>query len=94
MAMTAAASNTEHVEHVVEIVAFKFVPNTLEVKVGDTITWVNRDIVPHTATADDFSFDTGQLKQNELASITVTPSLSFSYICKFHPKMKATIIVE
>ncbi len=77
--------------HVIDIKAFKFVPDTLKVRVGDTITWTNHDIVPHTATADDKSWDTGTLKRNERASLTVTAGMAPRYYCRFHPQMRAQI---
>ena len=43
--------------HVFEIVKFKFVPAQLQVAAGDTIVWVNKDIVPHTITSTDKSWD-------------------------------------
>lgn len=84
----------ESTEHVVEIVGFKFIPKSLAVKAGDTITWINKDIAPHTATADDSSFDTGELKQNESGSITVSSDQTISYFCRFHPTMKAKLMFE
>ncbi len=90
----AGGSTVEPAEHVVEITMFKFIPESLSVKAGDTIIWVNKDIVPHTATADDLSFDTGELKQNESASITISSDQVVSYFCKFHPTMKAKLMFE
>ncbi len=81
-------------EHIVEITGFKFIPDSLTVKAGDTITWINKDIVPHTASADDNSFDTGELKQDESGSITVSSDQTISYFCKFHPSMKAKLTFE
>jgi len=94
MAVNAGASTDEPTEHVVEITGFKFVPETVSVKVGDTITWINKDIVPHTATANDATFDTGTLSKNESGSITVTHDQTLAYYCKFHPMMKATLAFE
>lgn len=81
-------------EHIVEITGFNFIPESLTVKAGDTITWINKDIAPHTASADDKSFDTGELKQNESASITVSSDQTITYFCKFHPSMKAKLMFE
>jgi len=94
--LAAAASGTLRANlspaaHHVEIAEFKYEPAMLEVDVGDTITWTNIDIVPHTATAKDGSWDTGSLAQGESASITVTESMSTEYICAFHPGMKAAL---
>jgi plastocyanin len=58
------------------------------------VPWIIKDIAPRTATADDMSFDTGELKQNESASITVSSDQTISYFCRFHPTMKAKLIFE
>ncbi|WP_108883593.1 plastocyanin/azurin family copper-binding protein [Anderseniella sp. Alg231-50] len=79
--------------HRVEISGFKFTPDRLEVSVGDTITWINRDIAPHTATASDASWDTGELVRDAEASIAVTAGMETSYFCAFHPMMKAQLSV-
>ena len=80
-----AETNRKPVTHIVDITDFVFVPKSLEVRPGDRITWVNKDIVPHTATADDKSWDTGALKPNERKTITVTKKLLGGYFCRFHP---------
>ena len=80
-------------EYIVEIVGFKFVPEQLEVKPGDTVAWINRDIAPHTATGKDGTWDTGTLKQNESKSIVVSQEMSGKYFCRFHINMVASISV-
>ncbi|HMB48325.1 MAG TPA: cupredoxin family copper-binding protein [Afifellaceae bacterium] len=77
--------------HEVEIKAFKFVPATLKVSPGDTITWTNRDLVPHTATAHDKSWDTGRIERGKSASITCRQGMATAYFCRFHPAMKAKL---
>ncbi len=78
----------------VEIKGFAFAPATLTVKVGDTVTWANKDMVGHSATADDGSFDTGVLSQGETGSFTFTKPGTYTYHCTPHPNMKGTIVVE
>lgn len=78
----------------VEIKDFAFGPTTMTVKVGDTVTWINKDIAGHSATADDKSFDTGMLSQNESGSFTFTKAGTYTYFCIAHPNMKGTIIVQ
>ena len=51
--------------HVIEIRKLEFNPPTLEVEPGDTITWINHDLVPHTVTADDRSWDSPTLKTGD-----------------------------
>ena len=87
-----AASSGAPVNHIVEIVDFKFSPATLSVRAGDRVTWINMDIVPHTATAGDGSWDTGELGRNERGEIVVTDGLAGSYFCRFHPNMTAKTI--
>ena len=77
--------------HTVEIANFEFSPSTLQVKPGDRVKWVNLDIVPHTATANNSSWDTGELKPNESAEILIKAKQSEPYFCAFHPNMKATL---
>ena len=78
-------------EHIIEIQAFKYVPDRLTVETGDTITWINRDLAPHTATATDRSWDTKRLKKGERMSIVVTKTMKLEYFCRFHPHMKARL---
>lgn len=77
--------------HVVEIGDFAFQPATLRVRVGDTVTWVNRDIAPHTATAGDSSWDTGAIRTDEQVSVPITPDMPTDYYCRFHPMMTARL---
>lgn len=77
--------------HTVEINQFAFEPGALPVRIGDRVTWINRDIVPHTATADDGSWDTGALAKDESAEIVISQAMLESYYCRFHPSMKAKL---
>ncbi len=77
----------------VRIVDFSFSPRTVNVNVGDTVTWTNRGDEDHTATASDGSFDTGSLSTGASGSATFNKAGSFSYICKPHPFMRGTVEV-
>jgi plastocyanin len=77
----------------VTIKNFKFSPGTSSVHVGDTITWTNKDIAPHTATATDGSFNTGTINKDKSGSHTFTKAGTFPYICSIHPSMKASVTV-
>ena len=77
--------------HSVTIEGFAFSPESLTVAVGDTITFTNNDGAPHTATADDGSFDTGRLNRGDSAEVTVTSAGEIAYRCAFHPAMRGTI---
>lgn len=73
---------------------FAFSPGNLRVPVGATITWVNRDGAPHSATDSAGSWDTGVLARDERASITFDAAGTFDYFCSVHPSMKARLVVE
>lgn len=77
----------------IEITDFKYKPVTLTVKAGSTVTWVNNDSAPHTATAAG-DFDTGTLKQGDKKTLKLAKPGTYAYICEFHPFMKATVVVR
>ena len=77
--------------HLVEIKRLKFTVKELEVQIGDSVTWTNLDIAPHTATAIDKSWDTGNLKRGESVTLMITEGFSTNYYCSFHPHMKASL---
>lgn len=79
--------------HSVSIKSMKFNPAELTIAVGDTVTFINEDGAPHTASANDGSFDTGKLTTGASAGVTFAAAGSFDYFCKVHPNMKALIIV-
>src|SRR5262249_42035785 len=72
---------------------FFFSPPTISIHVGDTVTWRNSGQAPHTATADDGSFDTGTINSGGSGSHTFNSAGSFSYICTIHPNMHGTVRV-
>lgn len=80
----------------VSIDNFKFTPRELSVSVGDTVTWVNRDDVPHTATSKDdpATFDSKALDTDDKYSFTFTKPGTYSYYCKVHTHMTGSIIVK
>jgi len=79
--------------HQVDIRQFVYEPAVQKVQPGDTIRWTNHDIAPHTATADDYAWDTGELAKGESAEIVVTADMPTDYFCVFHPHMKAKLIM-
>lgn len=80
--------------HTVTIKGMKFSPKNLRVAVGDRITFVNQDSVPHTATASDGAFDTGRLRGGQSKRITVSVAGKHNYICRFHPGMKGSVTAK
>lgn len=85
------AQSRKSIVHDVAIRRFTFVPNQLNVHIGDVVRWTNFDLSPHTATANDGEFDTGSLEQGQSGSIEITSLMHDAYFCAFHPHMKATI---
>ena len=78
----------------VTIADFSFSPGSLTINQGDTVTWVNNGPTPHSATANNGSFNTGILKAGQSASHTFDQAGTYSYYCQPHPYMKATIVVQ
>ncbi len=78
----------------VTIKDFAFTPATLTVPAGTTVTWTNDDAVPHTATASDGSFDSGNLNPGQSYSFTFSTPGSYPYVCQYHAGMTGTIVVQ
>jgi plastocyanin len=78
----------------VNIDNFSFSPATLTVKAGTTITWTNRDDIPHTVVADDKSFKSKVLDTGEKFTFTPTKPGTYPYFCSIHPKMTGKLVVE
>lgn len=89
-----AGSARQPRHHLVEIGDLKFAPAALRVAAGDTITWLNTDVVPHTASAEDGSWDTGEIGNGERVQLTVTEGFAERYFCRYHPAMKARLTVK
>ncbi|GBD23852.1 Plastocyanin [bacterium HR29] len=70
-----------------------FVPSDLSIRAGTTVTWVNDDPVPHSATARDGSWDTGLFGRGESRSLTFSRPGEWAYYCLIHPWMTAVIRV-
>jgi plastocyanin len=78
-------------EAIVEIHQFKFAPAEIAVAAGGTVTFVNLDLVPHTATGK--GFDTGTLRKGERKVIAFPKTGAFPYLCKFHRHMTGRVVV-
>lgn len=68
-----------------------FVPTSLTIKKGSTVTWVNADIGQHSVTGS--AFDSGMIDPNKTYTRTFTTTGSFDYACSIHPTMQGTINV-
>src|SRR5436853_4624475 len=71
-----------------------FAPTTTTIKVGDTVTWTNRDAFSHTSTSDTGAWNTGVITAGASGSFTFTSAGTFAYHCSIHSFMKATVIVQ
>lgn len=78
----------------VDIKGFAFDPTDTTVKVGQTVTWTNSDSAVHDVVADDDMFKSEDLEQGDTFEYTADQAGTFSYICSYHPQMKATLTVE
>ncbi|HET8863136.1 MAG TPA: cupredoxin family copper-binding protein [Solirubrobacterales bacterium] len=77
----------------VEIEDFAYNPDPVTIEEGGKVIWINRDSAPHTATAEDGSFDTGTLEEGKLKSETFKEAGTYAYICSIHPDMHGTVEV-
>jgi len=77
----------------VKIDNFSFGPQTLTVPMGTTVTWTNRDDIPHTIVSTDGVFKSKVRDTDETFSYTFTKSGTYTYFCSVHPKMTGKIIV-
>jgi plastocyanin len=79
--------------HEVKIEGIQFPLATLEVRKGDTVTWRNNDVVPHTVTAAG-KFDSGNIAPGKTFSRKLDQPGTYDYICTYHPGMKGRIEVK
>lgn len=70
-----------------------FAPAEVRAHVGDTIAWVNDDILVHTATARSGAWNFN-LPKGATQRLTLEKAGSFDYFCRLHPNMKGRIVVE
>ena len=78
----------------VNIDNFSFSSKTLTVPAGTTITWTNKDDVPHNVVSVDKLFASPVLDTDEKFSYTFTKPGAYSYYCSIHPKMVAKVVVQ
>lgn len=80
--------------HEVAIRGFTYDPATLTAAVGDTVKWTNEDVVPHTATALNQSWNTGGIEPRAKKTVVMTAKGEYRYLCAYHPNMTGKLIVE
>jgi amicyanin len=78
----------------VKIDNFTFGPAELAVPVGTTVTWTNRDDIPHTVVSTDKVFKSKVLDTDEKFSFTFSKAGTYPYFCSIHPKMTGKVVVQ
>ena len=78
----------------VQIKTFAFTPKVLTVTPGTTVTWANADEEPHTVTAVGGAFHSAALDTGNKYSFTFSKPGSYTYFCRLHPQMTATVVVR
>jgi plastocyanin len=73
---------------------FSFGPATVTVAVGTTVTWTNRDDIPHTIVSTDKVFKSKVLDTDEKFSFTFAKAGTYPYFCSIHPKMTGSVVVQ
>jgi plastocyanin len=90
----AADERTTPRTHTITMEKMRFQPQSLTVASGDTIVWVNKDLVPHTATSQAGGFDSQVIPADKSWRFTPRARGEFAYICVFHPTMTATLNIR
>jgi plastocyanin len=83
--------------HTVVIAEMKFSPATVTVRPGDYVTWINKDIVDHTATTPASArqpFDSQLIRQGASWTRRFTATGTFEYLCTYHPTMTGAVRVS
>jgi plastocyanin len=80
--------------HTVIMEGMVFQPNMITVAAGDTIVWVNKDMVPHSATSNTAGFDSKVIQANASWQTRMERPGDFDYVCSFHPMMTAKLQVR
>ena len=93
-AASGAAAHQAAAAHTLVIEGMQFNPRELIVHRGDRIVWVNKDLFPHTVTAQARAFDSGSIAAGASWRYVATKRGAFAYGCTFHPTMKGKITVQ
>lgn len=87
-----AAAASPHTYTIV-IEKMKFGPVPAQLHKGDTIVWVNRDFLRHSATATDHSFDV-DLQPNKMGKTVLNKAGAIAFTCRYHPGMRGVLQVR
>ena len=78
----------------VKIDNFVFGPAAITVPAGTTVTWINRDDIPHTVVSTEKVFKSKVLDTDEKFSFTFSKPGTYEYFCSIHPKMTGKVVVQ
>lgn len=78
----------------ISIKNFAFSVSTLTVNSGTVVKWTNNDATAHTVTADDGSFNSGELASGQSYTHTFDSTGTYAYHCTYHPVMTASVVVK
>jgi len=87
-------NNSSASSNKVSIANMAFSPASITVTAGTMVTWTNNDNMTHTVTADDGSYDSGNIVTGNGFSKTFTVAGTYAYHCTIHPSMTGTVIVK
>jgi len=78
----------------VKIDHFTFGPAELTVSAGTTVTWTNRDDIPHTVASTDKVFKSKVLNSDNTFAFTFSTAGTYPYFCSLHPRMTGKVVVK
>ena len=90
----AKSEDTQTASMEVRVDNFTFGPDTLTVPANSTVTWINKDEVPHVIASNDGLFKSKALDTDDKYSYTFTKAGTYAYYCSIHPKMVGKIVVQ
>ena len=96
-ALSMLAAGTKHRKpktHTVVMEAMVFRPAALTINSGDTVVWINKDIVEHTATSAIAGFDSKMIRPGNSWKHTIRTKGVLPYVCTYHPTMKGPLQVK
>ena len=94
LASRVARADQKSPENAVKIDNFSFGPQTVTVPVGATVTWTNRDDIPHTVVSTEGVFKSKVRDTDETFSYTFSKAGTYPYFCSLHPKMTGKVVVQ
>jgi plastocyanin len=92
--VTGSSAAPKGTTHTVVIDGMQFSPENLEIHVGDTVIWRNKDPFPHTATSDKDGFHSPSIAPGHAWKFVAAKRGTFPYFCALHETMKGSLVVK